>query len=690
MNSFKSLLFFLIGLGMYGQHQDKVDFLNADVLIMPDASKKTVSGTVDYSFKVLETVDSVFLDAHQMNFENVLLNSKKVSFRNTDTKLILDFNFKAGSTYKLKLKYSATPKQTLYYVGFDDTITGNEQLWTQGQGKYNSHWLPSFDDMTEKVIFDLGIVYDENYTVIANGRLKDTQVTQGLKQWNFDMESPMSSYLVAFSIGVYNKQELKSTSGIILENYYYPDDFNRVEPTYRYTKEIFDFLETKIGVAYPWQNYKQVPVHDFLYAGMENTTATFFSDAYVLDSIAFVDKNYVNVNAHELAHQWFGNLVTEKSGEHHWLQEGFATYYAYLTEKELFGDDHFYWKLFDTAKVLEERAANGEGESLVDSNASSLTFYEKGAWALAMLKETVGTNNFKLGVKNFLLNYQFKNATISDFMDEMEKVSGKDLNSFEAIWLRGLDFPKEEAKAFLMKHSSSIRLYYVLKNDNDNTFLDRKFLKDSTVSTNLKLELLKQKDALSGLGYLPLLTDDNLKIRQVAAERLGLIPAELKEFAEPLLFDNSYVTIELMLFNLWNSFENDRVSYLNRTKGIVGLPNRNVRLLWLTLALVTPEYDPQKKGEYYQELVQYTSSVYNPETRQIAFQYLNDIKALKGTALINLIKATNHHSWQFRNFARDLFDAQLEVKDQRNEIESMAKQLNSSDLRYLKTKIQVQ
>ena len=689
MKSFKSLLFFLIGLAMYGQHQDKVDFLNADVLIIPDALKKAVSGTVDYSFKVLETVDSVFLDAHQMNFENVLLNSKKVSFRNTDTKLILDYSFKAGRTYKLELKYSATPKQTLYYVGFDDTMTGNEQLWTQGQGKYTSHWLPSFDDMTEKVIFDLGIVYNENYTVIANGSLKDTRVSKGLKQWNFDMESPMSSYLVAFSIGVYDKQELKSTSGITLENYYYPEDANRVEPTYRYTKEIFDFLETEIGVAYPWQNYKQVPVHDFLYAGMENTTTTFFSDAYVIDSIAFVDKNYVNVNAHELAHQWFGNLVTEKSGEHHWLQEGFATYYAYLTEKELFGNDHFYWKLFDTAKVLEERAANGEGESLVDSNASSLTFYEKGAWALVTLKETVGTNNFKLGVKNFLLNYQFKNATISDFMDEMEKVSGKDLNSFEATWLRALDFPKEEAKAFLMKHSSSIRLYYVLKDDNDKILVDRKFLKDSTVSTYLKLELLKQKDALSGLGYLPLLTDDNLKIRQVAAESLGLIPAELKEFAEPLLFDNSYVTIELMLFNLWNSFENDRVLYLNRTKDIVGLPNRNVRLLWLTLALVTPEYDPQKKGEYYQELVQYTSSVYNTETRQIAFQYLNDIKALKGTALINLIKATNHHSWQFRNFARDLFDAQLEVKDQRNEIESMAKQLNSSDLRYLKTKIQV-
>ncbi len=683
------ILFLLLGLAVFGQHQDKVDFLNANVRIIPNALEKSISGTVEYTFKVLEAVDSVFLDAHQMNFENVFLNSKEVPFRNTDSKLILDYNFKAGRNYRLKLQYAAVPKKTLYYIGFDDTITGNEQLWTQGQGKYTSHWLPSIDDMQEKVVFDLTIVYDENYTVIANGRLKDTQVLNGLKQWNFDMESPMSSYLVAFSIGVYDKQELRTKRGINIENYYYPSDAMRVEPTYRYTEQIFDFLEAEIGVAYPWQNYKQVPVHDFLYAGMENTTATFFSDAFVIDSIAFVDKNYVNVNAHELAHQWFGNLVTEKSGEHHWLQEGFATYYAYLAEKEVFGDDYFYWKLFDTAKVLEERETNGEGESLLNPNASSLTFYEKGAWALVMLKERVGPDNFKIGIQNFLRNYQFKNATVSDFIMEMERVSGKDLNEFETTWLKSIDFPIEEVKDFFNEHSASIRTFYVLKPTIENIPVDQKFLRDTSMSRYLKLELSKQKDTLLEVDYLVLLKDDDLKVRQFAAENIGFIPESLKEFAEPLLLDKSYITIELMLFNLWNSFESNREAYLNQTKGIIGFQNKNVRLLWLTLALITTDYDLEQKGDYYQELVQYTSSIYNPETRQMAFQYLNDLKALRGNGLINLIKATNHHSWQFRNFARYLLDAQLQEEGQRNEIESMAKQLNSSDLRYLKTKIKV-
>ena len=138
------------------------------------------------------------------------------------------------------------------------------------------------------------------------------------------MQQPMSSYLVALAIGKYHKRAETSKSGIPLELYYYPEDSLKFEPTYRYTKQIFGFLETEIGVPYPWQNYKQVPVKDFLYAGMENTGTTIFADSFVIDSIAFIDKNYVNVNAHELAHQWFGNLVTETSGTHHWLQEGFG------------------------------------------------------------------------------------------------------------------------------------------------------------------------------------------------------------------------------------------------------------------------------------------------------------------------------------------------------------------------------
>jgi aminopeptidase N len=688
MMNFILLLILGITSFTYGQHQDRVDFITASVYIKPEPLKRQINGSVVYRFDVKKNVDSIFLNANNMSFTKVELDGKPVNYLKTEKTLTIEKKFKKGQSHKLSIEYVTEPKQTVYFIGWEDDIEGNEQIWTQGQGKYTSHWLPSFDDMEEKIEFDLTIEAHKKYQVIANGSLvTKLKETEEFTIWAFDMEKPMSSYLLAFAIGNYDKQVLMSKSGVSIENYFYPEDSLRVEPTYRYTKEIFDFLETEIGVAYPWQNYKQAPVHDFLYAGMENTSATFFSDAYVIDSISFIDRNYVNINAHELAHQWFGNLVTEKNSEHHWLHEGFATYYAYLAEKEIFGEDYFYWKLFDTAKTLNGNSEKGEGESLLNSKASSLTFYEKGAWALAILKDEIGEENFKTGIQKYLSIYQFQNATVADFITVMGEVSGKDLNEFKGIWLKGKDFPKEMAKDYLIKNSALLGMYYVLKHADEKTFTSSEILKDSELSTHLKLELLKQKVDIPVLELSPLIVNGDIKIRQYAAQKMDVITEELREFAESLLLDNSYITNELMLYKLWNSFDYDRNVYLDKTKDIIGLPNKNVRLLWLTLALVTQKYNSEVSTVYYEELVGYTSPIYNPEVRQTAFQYLFEIQALKDDALANLIKATNHHSWQFRNFSRQFLDSLLKDKEQKSEIERVAKQLNIADLRYLKTKL---
>src|SRR5690606_25773753 len=226
--------------------------------------------------------------------------------------LIVKYDFKENSRHKIDIIWKTNPNKALYFVEKD----GDTQIWSQGQGKYTSNWLPSFDNMNEKAEFDLTITFDKDYEVIANGKLTNKQINESTITWHYDMQNPMSSYLVALAIGKYDKQIEFSKSGIPLEMYYYPEDSIKFEPTYRYTKQMFDFFEDEIGIPYPWQNYKQIPVKDFLYAGMENTSATIFSDTYVIDSISFIDKNYVNVNAHELAHQWFGDLVTETSGTH--------------------------------------------------------------------------------------------------------------------------------------------------------------------------------------------------------------------------------------------------------------------------------------------------------------------------------------------------------------------------------------
>jgi len=369
-------LFFLFFFGIVSAQQtESVDFKKSkvDVVITPGA--KVVSGTVTYTFDVLKPTDSIYLDAIRMAFSEVKLNGNSMTFSNDNSKLWIKNRFEPSANNEISFSYKAQPKIALYFI---DSNEGYKQIWTQGQGKYTSNWLPSVDDMNDKIEFDLSVSYDKGFEVVANGELVNVEEFDSTKTWHFNMDKPMSSYLVALAIGKYNKKTETSKSGIPLDYYYYPQDSLKVEPTYRYSKQMFDFLEEEIGVPYPWEIYKQVPVKDFLYSGMENTTLTIFSDALVTDSIGFNDRNYVNVNAHELAHQWFGNLVTATSGTHHWLQEGFATYFALLAERDIFGENYYYWQLYEYAQQLLEQEKAGESTSLLDPKSSSLTFYQKG------------------------------------------------------------------------------------------------------------------------------------------------------------------------------------------------------------------------------------------------------------------------------------------------------------------------
>ncbi len=665
-------------------------------MVVPKPDEKKIVGQVTYSFEILENVDSVFLDAQNIELKNIELDDKKVKFSNNGKTISIYTNFKKGKSHELSIDYSVRPTQTVYFSGWDDEIEGNEQVWTQGQGKYTSYWLPSFDDMEEKVEFDITVTTNKDLTVLTNGKLitESEFPYHGKHSWIFGMRNPMSSYLLAFAIGDYKKQELKSASGIPIENYYYPSDSLRAEPTYRYTKQIFDFLEKEIGVPYPWQDYKQVPVHDFLYAGMENTTVTIFSDQYVIDSTAFVDKNYVNVNAHEMAHQWFGNLVTEKDGEHHWLHEGFATYYAYLAEQHLFGDDHFYWKLYHTAQELREVAEKGGGQSLLDPKASSLTFYEKGAWALFMLRDEIGDDAFKKGIRSYLNRYGFKNVTVDDFLEEMEISIGRDLTDFQEEWLNNKEFPFEKAKAKLAEKSPSLKLSFDLEMDlNQSQSDDIDYLKywEATNSVHLKKYMLNYyRTSLPDAIYAKAFDSDTIPVRQALFSGRDLPKFLDKEKLESLLNDKSYITKENALFSLWQAYPEERANYLDRTRNVVGLPNKNIRLMWLTLAILTEGFESVKTKSYFDELSSYTNPEYPFEVRQGAFFYLKEAFGFNDTSLINLIGATDHHVWQFRKYTRDLLNGLLEDDDYRTRIKKLAQELSVKETRYLSTKLSLE
>lgn len=639
-------LFFIATYCVWAQQVDYVDFVKVQAELYVDLYNKEIVGTVAYTFDVLKETDSVALDLRNCDVSYLKVNGNEYLINKEDGvkfKGVIYSQFKPSKNNILELKYRVKPKKAFYFVERDDGI----QAWTQGQGKYTSHWLPSFDDMNEKVEFDLTITAHEQYEVIANGKLLDVKRSSGYATWHYDMQKPMSSYLVAMVIGKYDKKIAYSKRGIPLEMYYYPEDTLKYEPTYRHTRQVFDFLEEEIGVIYPWQNYKMVPVKDFLYAGMENTSLNIYSDTFVVDSTAFVDKNFVNINAHELAHQWFGDLVTETSGTHHWLQEGFATYYALLAERDIFGDNYYYWRLYEYAQELLEQNRGGASTSLLNPKSSSLTFYKRGAWVLHVLREKIGDKAFREAVKNYLIKHQLKNVETKDFIDEAERSSGQNLDKFAEVWLVGIEFNYNKALESLKK---SVFIQEYLMVDCEAYTSKCKDYLTSWISDEAKAKIVRQMtDRLTKEDF-----KNGVKVRQAIARALTKVPLELKEVYKLLLNDESYVTQEAALFGLWNSFPEDRVEYLNKTKDVHGFSDKNIRILWLTLALITEDFEQENDERYFNELTKYTDPKYGFEVRQNAFQYLFQIRSCDDRCKQNLEQATKHHNWRFSKFAKGL------------------------------------
>jgi aminopeptidase N len=642
-----ALCVFIVGL-LTAQQSDNVDFKHIEALIVFNqlAIDNTTYNSYEIDFDILNSKDSIYLDAVNMEFKDVALNNKAVKFKNDGKKLIIYNEFRKGETHRLNFIFFIAPKKAMYFLGWENE--GKNQIWTQGQGKYTSNWLPSIDDVNDKIEFDLKFLAPKDYQVISNGQLKSKSAHLESVLWEYDMKHPMSSYLVAVAVGKYSKNKATSKSGIPLEYYYYPEDSLKVEPTYRYSKRIFDFLEDEIGVAYPWQNYKQIPVHDFLYAGMENTSATIFSDAFVVDSIGFNDKNYINVNAHELAHQWFGNLVTAKSGDHHWLQEGFATYYALLAERDIFGDDHYHFKLFESVLDLSRQDLSGNATSLLDPKSSSLTFYQRGAWVLHALRFKVGDVVFKNAVKNYLEKHQFTTVETSDFIRGVERLHGKSLSSFVNLWIKAEAFPYEKALELLKQQSAFINEYAMIDCEAKSSKC-ADYLK-YTNKDEVKIKIISQMPELITAAVF----ESSLKVRQAISQYLTEVPKDLKSEYESLLEDNSYVTMEMAFYNLWTSFPSERSKYLFKTLNVHGFNDKSFRLLWLVLNLNTPFYEADNKQELYNELVSYTDEKNNADLRINAFQYLNRIKSCNDACKSNLESAKTHHNWRLVKFAKEM------------------------------------
>ena len=640
--------------------QQDIDIKHIQSELSFDVVSKTVSGNVSVQFKATENSTKAYLDAQ--NFNTVTSNdSLQIEYKNN--KIWLLGNFKKGNTYTYNFSYKTQPKKALYFWGWDekniDTSAQNhKQIWSQGQGKYTSYWLPSIDNMNDKIVFDLKFNFDADYQVISNGKLINTiPKNSKIKQWHYQMQHPMSSYLVAISIGNYKKHTSFSSTEIPLENYIYPDREKDFTSTYKHHKEVFDFLELQIGVPYPWNVYRQIPVHDFLYSGMENTACTVFDDDFIIDKNTFTDKNFVNVSAHELAHQWFGNLITETNSKHHWLHEGFATFFALKAEKKIFGDDYFYHKLYESAEQLNTANVKRSSTPLVTPKGSSLNYYQRGAWTLFALEDYIGEENLKKCIRLFLNQFAYKNVTTDDFLLIVNQVSKKELSTFATNWIYNTDFPTKKALA-LLTESEFMKKYLRLAGERTQPLAGKyQYLSEALlfpVNPYLAEEVVSQlyNDTTDEAKKLLLraFNTKHPKVELALASSLNTIPKHLKIPMEKLLKSSSYATVEGALYNLWNNFEADKKRYLEITKNNLGFNNKNIRTLWLLLALNTPGYTVEQRASFFTELHNYTATNYNIGTKINAIKYLEILKSFNDQSIINLSVGATHPNWQFNKF----------------------------------------
>jgi aminopeptidase N len=705
-----------------------------------DAPAGKVLGQVSHYFKPLrKQVDSIFFDAPQIEIKTVFLNGKKANFKmNVEGVTIYCEKPLAWETNdSIRIIYEAYPKKGIYFIGWNDKNNlSKKQIWTQGQGVDNRYWIPMWDDLNDKMITETIIRFDQKYKVLSNGvKALERLNKDGTKTWHYKMSKPHSSYLLMLAIGNYEIKEEKSKSGVPLKMYYYPEHASRVDFIYKHNSDIMNFFEKEIGVPYPWESYAQIPVQDFMYGAMENTSAVIFGDFFCADSRSFNDRNYVSVNAHEMAHQWFGDMVTARSEPHHWLQESFATHYNMLAEREFFGQEHFDWARRN-AQISALDADSKDLYPLASSKAGTARYYPKGAIVLNTLKYVIGREEYNKAIKYYLMKHAYKNVDSHDLLIAFEECLGLSLGWFWEEWIYKAGEPEFKVEFFNTVNANNEKQHQIsimqtqLVNDytglfkmpviievhyTDGTFVSEKFWvenyqhsfmidnknnkevdyvlfdPDAQIPKKINFQkstemlmaqaqkaahMIDRYDALVMLRGIDLNKKRNMLFAQYDKEKfhgikseiisqllydenenskaiikqaflslntdikkniiakMPIIPLEFKTYYESFLQDSSYDIIASALEKLCAQFPQEISKYLDLTKDVIGVRNRNVELKWLEINL-------SLKGnqEHFNKLVNYTSNSYDFQTRTAAIAVLKKYNYFDAAMMNNCFDA---------------------------------------------------
>jgi len=404
--------------------------------------------------------DSLRLDAKGMDIKQVsLVNGSqliplKYTYDDHSILIKLDRNYVAKEQYTVYLDYTAKPNllkvqgsaaindaKGLYFINPDERMPNKpRQIWTQGETEASSAWFPTIDRPNQKTTAEISMTVLDNYVSLSNGALSNQQKnSDGTRTDTWKMDLPHAPYLFMMAVGDFKIYQDKYNN--IPVDYY-------LEPKYApYAKDIFgktpammDFYSKTLGVPYPWNKYAQIVCRDYVSGAMENTSATLHGEHVQKTKRELLDDNQEGTIAHELFHQWFGDLVTAESWSNLTMNESFATFGEVIWREHDGGKDRGDKSRFEKLQSYLKSTKNGKSPTLAryyyhdKEDMFDNISYAKGSLILYALKEQMGDEAFYQSLKKYLTDNSFKTGEPQQLRLAMEEVTGKDWAPYFNQW----------------------------------------------------------------------------------------------------------------------------------------------------------------------------------------------------------------------------------------------------------------
>jgi aminopeptidase N len=424
----------------------RVDVTHIKLDITPDFDRRTVAGTATLKFApIAKPLDSLRLDGVDLHIAKIRSSHavRDWSADRQNVTIVFEPAIAADEEAWVEIDYSAEPVNGLYFrtpeMGFP---ASDAHCWTQGETEEARHWFPCFDYPNERATTELVAHVPADMTVVSNGRLvEETASDDGrAKTFHWLQDKPHTSYLICFVAGKLTKLEDRYRD-VPLGFYTQPSRDKHAASAFRDTADIMGFFEAEIGVDFPWDKYDQCTISDFMWGGMENTTITTLTQRTVYDreDDQSAAARARGLNAHEMAHQWFGDYVTCKDWSHIWLNEGFATFYTHLYEGHASGRDAMLYGLFEDAEEIlgqsqDKRPIVYRGYKQ-PQDQFDFRAYPKGSWVLHMLRAQLGEELFRAAIHTYLQRHALGNVETEDLREVFEELSGRPLDRFFDQWV---------------------------------------------------------------------------------------------------------------------------------------------------------------------------------------------------------------------------------------------------------------